>query len=131
MKRSLVALAFLLIGVCVALFSQTTSDIMPSEGAKTIDDCVRQFLAGNGCDEVLAYTADGNFQEQAPTPRVIKDRYRNCKLIFLKGLTFENGTAALFAKTKMSKGPDQLHTFVLQRDQAKQWKVKGWHISHS
>jgi len=131
MKRSFVILLVLVVGVVLTASSQTRLRHPVSDEEKAIDICVKEFLAGKDCDDVLAYVSGGVFQEEAPSPRAIRERYKNCELIFLKGVTMNNGTAAMFVKTKMRRGPDQLHTFFLQLNRDKQWRVKGWHTSHS
>ncbi len=95
MKRSLVRLLALSIGVLLTAFPQSKTASSTAQGLKTIEGCVKEFLAGKGCDEVMAYTSGGTFLEQAPSAPVVKEAYKNCEVTFLKGLTLNNGTAAL------------------------------------
>ena len=131
MKRSFVILVFLLFGIVIAGFSQTTAPIPKDEGPNTVEGCIKEFLAGKGCGDVLAYTSGGTFLETAPPSLVIKEAYKNSELIFLKKLIANNGTATLIARTKHPKGANQFHTFVLQKNQSKLWRVIGWHTSHA
>jgi hypothetical protein len=130
MKRAFFTLPIFLIGLLLLFVSRSYSQDATVERSDAIQKCVKEFLAGSGSDEVLAYTSGGKFQEQAPKAPAIKEAYKNTQVVFAKAVFLSSGTAVVLATTKSAKGMDQLHTFVLQEKQPKQWKVKAWHTSH-
>lgn len=138
MKRKFVTLPLLIIGLLSLFALRSHSQELTAEKSNALQKCVKDFLAGNGCEDVFACTFEGKFQQQPPDAQRVRALFEHSQVVFGKIIVLNNGDAVVLGTTKVDQGLMDgkplifqfAHTFVLQEKQPKQWKVKIWHSSY-